>query len=108
MKKIISLILLLVVFLTFSAYALETTLFEMRNKIFAESKEIKALLTESKDIVLMSSMWDSCVMALTQLDAYFSMVGIFNTIKKGDISEDSVNYLIGWLSQTKKTNELNI
>jgi hypothetical protein len=80
----------------------------MRNKISAESKQIKTLLLESKDMVLMNSMWDSCVITMTQLDAYFYMVGIFNTIKKEDLKGDTINYLTNWLNIIKDTNELNI
>ena len=108
MKKIIFIILIFIIFLSFSVYALDTTLLDMRNKIFEESKVIKSLLVDSKDIILMNSMWDSCVMTMTQLDAYFSMIGIFNTIKKEDLKEDAINYLTSWLDGIKKTNELNI
>jgi len=80
----------------------------MRNRIFVKSQEIKALLANSKDVVLLNSMWDSCIMTITQLDAYFYMIGIFNTIKKEDLTDASVNYLINWLNEIKKTNELNI
>lgn len=108
MKKIFFMILTLIVLLTFSAYAQEATLLTLRNKAFKESKELKSLLIDSKDVILVNTLWDSCIMAMTQLDAYFSMVGIFNTIKKEDLKEDSVNYLINWLNEIKKTNELNI
>lgn len=108
MKKIFSIILALAVFLSFNALALDITLFDIRNKIFEESKEIKALLPDSKDVVLVSSMWDSCLIAITQLDAYFSMLGIFNTIKKEDLSKDSINYLSDWLNEIKRTDTLNI
>lgn len=108
MKKIIFIILISVIFLNFSIYALDTTLLDMRNKIFEESQELKSLLVNSKDIVLINSMWDSCIMAMSQLDAYFSMLGIFNTIKKEDLTEDAINYLTTWLDGIKKTNELNI
>lgn len=106
MKKSILIILVLLIFLSVSSYALETGLFEIRNKISAESKQLKALLLESKDVVLMSSMWDSCVMTMTQLDAYFYMVGIFNSVKSP--KEDTIDYLTNWLKIIKSTSELNI
>jgi uncharacterized pyridoxal phosphate-containing UPF0001 family protein len=53
-------------------------------------------------------MWDSSVMAVSQLDAYFSMLGIFNTIKNENLSEAPVEYLLKWLKQIKDTTELNI
>lgn len=108
MRKIIFVILALVMLLNFSVLALDTALFDLRNRIFEESKEIKSLLQDSKDAVLVSSMWDSCIIAMTQIDAYFSMLGIFNTIKKENLSDASINYLIDWLGQIKGTNELNI
>ena len=108
MKKIIFLTLTFIIFLSFSVYALDTTLLDMRNKIFEESKDLKSLLESSKDVILVSSMWDSCIIAMSQSDAYFNMLGIFNTIKKEDLKEDAVNYLTSWLDGIKKVNELNI
>lgn len=108
MKKIIFVVLVLVLVLSFNGYALDTGLLDMRGKIFQESKEIKTLLPSSKNALLVSSMWDSCLIAVSQLDAYFSMVGIFNTIKQKDWTEVSFNYLITWLKEIKTTNNLNI
>lgn len=108
MKKKILILLVLLMFFSVSSYALENGLFEMRNKISAESKQIKVLLLESKDIVLMSSMWDSCIMTMTQLDAYFYMVGIFNAVKIEDSKGEVTNYLTNWLKIIKDTSQLNI
>jgi hypothetical protein len=107
MKKI------LIVFITTfllaeSAYALDTTLLDMRRKIFRESKNIKSELSKTKDVVLMSSMWDSCIMTMSQIDAYFYMLQIFNTIKKEDLSEDAIKSLSDWLNEIKRTASLNI
>ncbi len=107
MKRIM-IMLILVSLLSSQAYALDTGLINMRAKIFEESKAIKPLLTKSKDIILLSSLWDSCVIAMSQLDAYFSLVGIFNTIKKEDATDTAVNYLMDWLREIKKTNDVNI
>lgn len=108
MKKTICIILALVIFLMPNVYAFDSTLFAMRNKIFYQSKNIKELLTKTNDPILVSSMFDSCIVALTQLDAYFIMLGIFNTIKRKDINKVSTNYLIRWLDTIQKTNGLNI
>lgn len=108
MKRVILIALILVIALSFKGYALEIGLLDMRGKIFQESKQIKPLLVSSKNAVLVSSMWDSCLIAVTQLDAYFSMVGIFNTVKQKDWTESSFNYLITWLNEIKSTNSLNI
>ena len=107
MRKIIFIVLTLS-FFCFSAYALDTKIVGMRNKFFEESKAIKTLLADSKDMILLNSMWDSCIMTMTQLDAYFSMVGIFNTIKKETLTEEAINYITNWLEAIKKTNDLNI
>lgn len=106
MKKKNLILLALLMFFSVNSYALENSLLEMRNKISLESKQIKALFRESKDIVLMSSMWDSSVMTMMQLDAYFYMIGIFNSVKIPN--EDAANYLINWLKIIKSTTELNI
>lgn len=107
MKKLF-LIILLGIFLSANANALDSELLSMRNKLSADSKEIKVLLLESRDVILMSSMWDSCVLTMTQLDAYFYMVAIVDTIDKEDLKEVTVEYMINWLSIIKHTNELNI
>lgn len=106
MNKNIFVILALVMFISVSSYAAETGLFETRSKISADSKQIKSLLLKSRDMVLMSSMWDSCLMTMTQLDAYFYMVGIFNSVKNP--GEETINYLINWLKIIRSTSELNI
>lgn len=108
MKRMLFMILALVVFLNLNAYALETNLFDIRNKLFEESKKIKLLVGTSQDLVLINSMWDSCIMAMSQLDAYFSMLGVFNTIKKENLTDVAVDYLANWLTEVKRTNELNI
>ena len=109
MKRVFFITLILIILGNFTIYGLGTDLLDMRNEIFQESKEIKPLLlTNSKDVILLNSMWDSCIMVIMQIDAYFSMIGIVNTIKEENLNEISVNYLIGWLNEIKKTNELNI
>lgn len=108
MRRIPFLVLALVVILNFSAYCLDTNLFDIRNKIFEESKKIKLLVGTSQDLVLINSMWDSSIMCISQLDAYFSMLGVFNTIKKENLTEIAVDYLTSWLTEIKRTNELNI
>jgi hypothetical protein len=76
--------------------------------MFDESQEIKALLSRSKDAVLLISMFDSCIMAVSQIDAYFYMLGIIEPIKKEDLSSASLDFIAKWLNGIKKTNELSI
>ncbi|OGW74887.1 MAG: hypothetical protein A2Z72_06270 [Omnitrophica bacterium RBG_13_46_9] len=110
MRKIIFTTIALAVFLNLNAYTAEPpTLLEFRNKIFDESKDIKLLLTSSKkDMIFMNSMWDSCIATLIELDAFFGMLGIFNTIKREDVTEGAVTYLYDWLSLIKNSNESTI
>jgi succinylarginine dihydrolase len=56
----------------------------------------------------MNSMWDASIATLMQLDAYFSMLGMFNTIKKEDVTKDAVKYLSDWLTTVKSTNSMNV
>jgi len=114
MKKVFFITLITVLLFSVNALAVDTALLDIHNKIFAEAKEIQSLLSDVKqkalwkDAVLINSMWDSCIMTMTQLDAYFSMLGIFNTIKQKDIDETSINYLVDWLNSIKNNNSLNI
>jgi len=109
-KKMVSVILLSAVVLVSSlAYAVDMSpLVTIRDKFLQEGKEIKPLLTESKDVILLSSMWDSCVMAVSQLNAYFYMVGIYNTVDETMRSYDAVNYLVKWLTEIRATNSVNV
>lgn len=108
MKKTIFISLVLVFILGLTAHAAENELFNIRNKIFEEIEIIKPLLTVSKDVILLNSLWDSCIITVTRLDAYFFMQGIFDTIKEEDINEVSIDYLLNWLNVMKKTNSSNI
>lgn len=108
MNKIIILTLILMLAWSLSAYALETTLIDLRSEVFKNAQEIKVSFDISKDPILINSMWDSSIMTVSQLDAYFSMLGIFNTIKKENLNDAQFVYLINWLNQIRKTNELNI
>lgn len=107
MKKLF-LIILLNVFLISNANALGSELLNMRNKLSEDSRQIKAQLLESRNIILMSSMWDSCVLTMTQLEAYFFMIAIVNTIETEDMKGNTVEYMINWLNIIKNTNDLNL
>ena len=101
-------ILALVAGLSFNAHAQATGLMDIRDKVLKESQEIKALFSDTKDVILVSSMVDSCILTVSQLDAYFSQLGIFNTIKKDDVTPAAINFLEQWLNGIKNTNDLNI
>jgi len=109
MKRFIPYLLLLVLLSGYSnAAAIESKILATRNKIFDGSQEIKALLPKSKDAVLLTSMFDSCIIAVSQIDAYFSMLGIFEAVKKEDLKPQTLNFLINWLNQIKKTDNINL
>ena len=108
MKKTLLIVFALVVGLGSSAHAQATGLMDIRNKVLKESQEIKALLPDTKDVILVSSMVDSCILTITQLDGYFSQLGIFNTIKTVDVTPAAINFLEQWLNGVKNTNDLNI
>jgi len=107
-RKNIFLALLLVALLSFNAYALDTTLLNMRNKFFSESLKLKDVFPKSKDMILLVVMWDSCLNTTSQLDGYFYMLGIFNTIKEENLTEDAISFLSGWLREIRKTAEMNL
>ena len=91
-----------------NALAAESMFMQMREDIVENSKMIKSLPLDSKDVLIISSMWDSCIMTITQLDAYFSLVGMYNTIPQDQVTEEAIGYLELWLKEIKTTNELNL
>lgn len=108
MKKIIVAMTVIMFFSCFTAYPLGTTLLDLRNNIFAESKQVQSLLSGSKDAGLVVSMWDSCIIAVTQLNAYFYMLGIFDKITKNALTDEPLDYLSAWLTEIKKTSDMNL
>ncbi len=108
MKRIFLLALSLVLLWSFTAQALETTLIDVRNEILKNAQGIKPYFEKSRDPLLLNSLWGSSIMAVSQLDAYFSMLGIINGIKNEDLQTAQIGYLVSWLNQIKDTTELNI
>jgi len=108
MKKIIVILFAAFLLLNSYSFAAEPSFMNMRDEVFAESKEIKELLGKSKDSIAISSMWDTCLIAISQIDAYFHLLGIFNSVSPEALSPESADYLIKWLAQMRKTNDLNI
>ena len=108
MKRTLLIVLALAGVLSFNAYAQATGLLDIRDQVLTESREIRALLTDTTDVILVSSMVDSCILTISQLDAYFSQLGIFNTIKKDEVTPAAIHFLEQWLNGIKNTNDLNI
>jgi hypothetical protein len=90
------------------AYAEDMAFQDSRNKLRQESAKLKGMMAGSADPVLLSSMWDSCLLTTTQIDAYYYMMNIFNTINKRRRKEPAVKTLADWLNAIKNTNELTI
>ena len=107
MKKII-LGSILFLFLNSCAWGMDFKIFDMRNKIFAESKEIKESLNHSQDTLVLSSLFNASLLTMSQLDAYFNMLGVFETIPSQDLSDIAVDFLTNWLNEIKSTLDLNI
>lgn len=105
MKKI-TFMLFLFLFLNSSAWAIDFKIFDMRNKMFQESKEIKELFAHSRDTIALTALFDTCLLTMSQLDAYFNMLGIFETIKDEDLSDMAVDFLVNWLDEIQRTIEL--
>ncbi|HNX81799.1 MAG TPA: hypothetical protein PKL77_06595 [Candidatus Omnitrophota bacterium] len=84
--------------------AVEFKVFDMRNRLFEESKEIKTLIAKSKDSVVLMGMFDSCMLSMAQLDAYFSMLGIFYSVKDTEGTLTALNFLSSWINEMSRTN----
>jgi hypothetical protein len=105
MKKTIA-VMLFALLVHGNAWAFETKLLEARNKIFEEAKQLQSLMGASQDPVALVSLWDSCIVTATQLNAYFYMVGIFESMEAPGAA--SVSYLKSWLEEVKRTTLLNV
>ena len=97
---------LLLVFST-GVFAEDRALLNLRGKIFNEAKAVKDFADVS-NIVVVSSIWDTCLITVNQIDAYRSMVAIFNLVKLKRDRLEAADYLIEWLAQMKVTTEMSI
>lgn len=110
MRKNIAGILLVFCMLLHSniANAIEFKVFEFRNKIYEETKAMRGMLSDTKDAPLLVSAMNSCIITLTQLDAYFHILGVFETIPRDALALQTTDFLTAWLDELKKTNALQI
>lgn len=109
MKKVASILVVLMVFLMVSELsAFESELLSIHGRIFEESKLIKAVLSPSNEVLLVSSMYGYCVIAMTQLDAYFLMIGLFEELDEDEKTKKAINYLDEWLDIIRKASDANI
>lgn len=93
-------------FMQTACAAVEFKVFDMRNRLFEESKEIRTLIGKSKDSVVLTGMFDSCMLSMAQLDAYFSMLGIFYSVKDTEGTLTALNFLTNWINEVIRTNDM--
>jgi hypothetical protein len=108
MKKAIIALVALAVFMSGGAFALQNSFMDMRGELFEESKKIKELLGKSKDTIALSSMWDTCLITISQIDAYFNMLALFNSVPEKYLTQESAGCLTKWMEEIRKTNDMNI
>ena len=108
MKRVSLLLAVVLLSMATVVHAADFRIFDLRNKIFDESKAIKTLLPTSKDHYLLMVFFDSCIVVTSQIDAYFCMMGIFNALRTEDITKEAVGYLVNWLTEMKRSNEINL
>lgn len=110
MKKIVLFLLLAAMFCVSFAYALDSKILNTRDALIKESADIKALLTtKTKDPVIISGLFNTCLITATQLDAYFLMLGIFEAAKKeGCPGNEGIKFIVSWLNEIRNTSTLNI
>lgn len=89
-------------------YAFDADLLDLRNKLFEESKSIQFRMSDSPDAAIMLTLWDSAVLTITRMNAYFYMLGIFDAVKDQDMTDAALSYLVSWLQETKRANFMNI
>jgi|YelNatPaOPRAMG01_1025707.scaffolds.fasta_scaffold09586_7 hypothetical protein len=107
--KWVSILILGGILFSSNGYCLDVKLLDLREKLFAESVKIKESINpKTQDFVLLSGLFDSCILAVTQIDAYFYLLGVFEFIRKEDLNKDCFNFLLSWLNTMKKTNDLNL
>ena len=108
MRKLLSVALVAILFFASNVRAEPTKLFELNKKMYQEYQALQEFLPKTKDVALGYTMWDSSIITIIQLNAYFSMVGIIDSIGRGVIKEKSVEYLVIWLNDIKRKNEINL
>ena len=96
------------VFMHINAWGMEFKVFGFRNKIFEDTKAIRTLISTSKDGPVLIGVLNSSIITMTQLDAYFFMLGIFESKKTEEVSSASLDFLTAWLNEIKKSNELQL
>ena len=106
--KIFLVFTVLILFSYLNSYALDNRLLDIRNKLFEEAKAIQFKLIDSQDTGLLLTLWDSSMVTITQLNAYFYMIGIFESVKDQKPKDSSLDYLVSWLQELKRTNQMNL
>jgi len=106
-KKIFTLFIILIIFFTNFSYSQVSKFSITRQKLINQSRILRQHLNDTQDVVLASSMWDACLLAVNQIDAYYAMIGIFNANQAAK-NKEAVGYLISWLRRSKNANVSNL
>ena len=80
----------------------------LRANLQEESKTLKSILADTKDILYINTLWDSCAMSTMQIDAYFVMIGIYEAAPVKYRRQEGADYMMKWLTAVKNTHELNV
>ena len=107
-KRILIVICLLALTLVKPAAAIESKMFNLRGALFDQSKVIQKAIPTSKDIFILNTLFNTCILTISQVDAYFSMMDIFNSVRKDDLTASNVQTLTRWLSELKYANDMNL
>jgi len=79
-----------------------------RSWFLEETQNLKKIMPRSRDAILINDLWYSCLMTITQIDAYYMMMAIYDTIPKDKVTEDAAGFIISWLTSIRNINDLNI
>ncbi len=107
MRKILFLLVFFITFFASASYAQVSEFGVVRRNLVDKSQTFREYLGQTQDVVITSSMWDSCVLAVSQIDAYYAMVGIIQAAEAVE-NKEAAFYLIDWLERIKRTNVANL
>ena len=91
-----------------AAYCADVRINQLRGRIFDASGQIKSALSGSQDVIIVTVMFDSCMLALSQIDGYYSLLTLLDTIKEKDLTPRSLDTVTSWINEIKRTNNANI
>ena len=110
MKKIIAVTLFFFLLLPAACAGAEgaTRLLELRGKIFEEYQALQGALATTKDVAVVYGLSDQCLTTIIRLDAYFTMIGVMDSVRDSGLNENSLSYILVWLNGIKNVNGGNM